>query len=131
VPGAKSPEPGGTARRVPSDRVRRRRTTVKLSLVALVLVGFLFVFVYPTRTFLQQRDQTNSAQQRLELLRRQTKRLQQETKKLKGNAEVERLARERFGLVRPGETPYVIVPTPTTTAAPGSASTSPTTAGQP
>ena len=66
-----------------------------------------------------------------ELLRRQNERLQQEAKKLQGNAEIERLAREQFDLVRPGERPYVIVPTPTTTAPPGSASTSPTTAGQP
>ncbi len=46
---------------------------MKLSLVALVLVGFLFVFVFPTSAFLQQRGQTNAAQQRLELLRRRTR----------------------------------------------------------
>ena len=122
------PAPG--ARRVPSERVRRRRAVVKLSLVALVLVGFLFVFVYPTRTFLQQRNQTNAAEQHLQILKQQTQNLKDETKKLSGNAEIERLARERFGLVRPGETSYVIVPTPTTTVVPGApASVTTTTPG--
>ena len=48
------------------------------------------MFVYPTRTYLQQRDQMNAAEQRLRVLRQPDERLKQETKKLKGDAEVER-----------------------------------------
>jgi cell division protein FtsB len=101
-------------RRRPSERVRRRRMLVKIGLVGLVLVGFLFVFVYPTRTFLQQRSQKNAAERQLEVLHQQTKRLQEQTKKLTTDAEVERLARERFGMIRPGETPYAPIPVPMT-----------------
>ena len=96
---------------------------VKLALGGLVLVGFLFVFVYPTRTFLQQRNQKNAAEHQLEVLHEQTKKLDQQTKKLKTDAEVERLARERFGMVRPGETLYVPVPAPPTTTAPSGTTT--------
>ncbi len=108
-----------------SDRVRRRRAALKLCLVGLVLVGLLFVFIYPTRTFIQQRNQTNAAEQRLRLLRSETSRLENEAKKLNDPGEVERVARERYGLIRPGETPYVVVPVPSTTVP---ATTAPTTA---
>jgi cell division protein FtsB len=77
----------------------------------------MFAFVYPTRTYLAQREQIQHAQARLEVLRQQTAALERDTARLRGDAEVERIAREEYGLVRPGETPYVIVPgaTPTTT----------------
>jgi cell division protein FtsB len=83
----------------------------------LALVGFLFAFVYPTRTYLDQRKQIAGAQGRLDVLDSQTRSLERDTERLRGDAEVERIAREQYGLVRPGETPYVIVPetTPTTT----------------
>jgi cell division protein FtsL len=88
---------------------------VKVGLAGLVLVGFLFVFVYPTRTFLQQRSQKHAAEHQLQVLQQQTQRLQEQTKQLNTDAEVEKLARERFGMIRPGETPYAPIPVPPTT----------------
>jgi cell division protein FtsB len=83
------------------------------------VVGFLFAFVYPTSTYVRQRSQLSKASERLERLERETERLQEESERLQGDAEVERLAREQYGLVRPGESPYVLVPaTPTTTLPP-------------
>jgi cell division protein FtsB len=92
--------------------------------LGLAVVGFLFAFVYPTRTYLDQRDQLHQAEERLDVIRRETAELEADTERLKGDAEVERIAREQYGLVRPGETSYVIVPatTPSTT----SPTTSPT-----
>jgi cell division protein FtsB len=88
-------------------------------LLALTVVGFLFAFVYPTSTFLRQRSELGAAHQRLDRLEAETRRLQRASEKLKGDTEVERLAREQYGLIRPGETPYVLVPaTPTTTVPP-------------
>jgi cell division protein FtsB len=84
-------------------------------LSVLAVVGFLFAFVYPTSTYFRQRSQLGTATERLERLERETKRLQAESEKLRGDAEVERLAREQYGLVRQGETPYVLVPTTPTT----------------
>jgi cell division protein FtsB len=87
-------------------------------MIGLALVGFLFAFVYPTRTYLDQRGLIHTAEERLDLIQRETEELQRDTDRLQGDAEVERIAREQYGLVRPGETPYVIVPetTPTTVA---------------
>ncbi len=81
--------------------------------LGLALVACMFVFVLPTQTYLSQRDQISRAEERLDVIRRETEQLRRDTERLSGDAEVERIAREQYGLVRPGETPYVIVPAPT------------------
>jgi cell division protein FtsB len=87
-------------------------------LLGLALVAVLFAFVYPTRTFVHQRQELRSAERRLEVLEQSTKSLERDSARLESDAEVERRAREDYGLVRPGETPYVLVPTPPTTWVP-------------
>ena len=42
---------------------------MRTALFLVVLVGLLFAFVYPTRTFLDQRSDTNKARAQLEVLR--------------------------------------------------------------
>ena len=87
---------------------------MRLALFLVVLVGLLFAFVYPTRTFLDQRSDTNKARSQLEVLRSENARLQHESARLSTDAEIERIARERYGLVKPGERSFVILPAPTT-----------------
>jgi cell division protein FtsB len=99
-------------------RSRGRRSTLVLLLVGLAFVAALFAFVYPTRTYLHQRQELNSAEKQLEVLRQNTKALQHDSDRLQSDAEVERRARDDYGLVRPGETPYVLVPSPPTTMVP-------------
>jgi cell division protein FtsB len=94
-------------------RTGRRKATARAALGSVVLVGLLFAFVYPTRTFLDQRADTNKARTQLELLHTENARLEQETKKLKSDSEIERRGRA-YGLVKPGEQPFVIIPAPPT-----------------
>jgi cell division protein FtsB len=101
-----------------SPRPRGRHSTLVLLLVGLALVAVLFAFVYPTRTYLHQRRELNAAERQLEVLHDTTKALKHDSAKLQSDAEVERRAREDYGLVRPGETPYVLVPSPPTTWVP-------------
>jgi cell division protein FtsB len=100
------------------EKPARRRHLVRGALLAALLIGVLFVFVYPTRSFLAQRDQVNQARAQLDLLRTETAKLDTEKKKLNEDDEIARIAREFYGLVKPGETPFVILPAPTTTTAP-------------
>jgi cell division protein FtsB len=84
---------------------------------SVVFVGLLFAFVYPTRTFLDQRSDTGKAREQLTLLRTENAKLAREAKLLQSDAEIERRARE-YGLVRPGERQFVIIPAPSTTVPP-------------
>jgi cell division protein FtsL len=97
---------------------RGRRSTLVLLLLGLALVAVLFAFVYPTRTYVSQRRELNQAQRQLEVLKENTKSLEQDSARLQSDAEVEKRAREDYGLVRPGETAYVLVPAPPTTWVP-------------
>lgn len=84
----------------------------------MVIVALLFAFVFPARTLLAQRQQTENERKRLELLHEQTRKLEAETRRLQNDAEIERIARDRYNFVRPGEHPYVVVPPPTSAPAP-------------
>jgi cell division protein FtsB len=98
----------------------RRLAVVRAAIGSVVLVGLLFAFVYPTRTFLDQRDDTNRARTQLALLKSETAKLAREADRLTSDAEIERRARA-YGLVRPGEQPFVIIPAPTTVPPPAEA----------
>jgi cell division protein FtsB len=81
-----------------------------LALAALALVAILFVFVFPTRSYLAQRHQVSSAQHDVDVLRDQNDKLQAKAAQLQTRAMIERMAREQFHLVYPGEQPYDVVP---------------------
>jgi len=87
---------------------RRRRWLV---VGALAAVGVLFVAVFPARTYLDQRHQRNEVIAQLKTTDAKNKALEQRIRTLNTDAEVERLAREQYNLVRPGEEAYAILPT--------------------
>ena len=94
-------------------------------LVSVVLVGILFAGVFPTRTYLAQRASISHAEKQLDVLGEQNRDLQAQAKKLQSDAEIERLAREQYNLVKPGEEAYAVLPPPssesTTTTVPETA----------
>jgi cell division protein FtsB len=110
--------------RPPSPAVARRRKIVaRAALGAVIAIAGLFVYVVPARSLLDQRQQQDKARDRLELLRDQNAELERESRRLLDDDEVERIAREQYGMVRPGEQPYVAVPTPPSSTAPPPTST--------
>lgn len=82
-----------------------------------VFIGILFGAVYPTRTYLAQQRDLKAAKEKLALFREQNGHLEAEAKRLESDAEIERIARARFNLVKPGEEAYAVVQVP---APPGS-----------
>ncbi len=92
-----------------------RAAVLRLAVASLVLIGALFLFVFPTTAVMDQRGQLNDAEQRLSVLKEQTARLSKQSKRVLSDAEIERLARDRFNMVRPGEQAWAVVPAPATT----------------
>jgi cell division protein FtsB len=91
---------------------------LRLLLGGMVLVALLFAFVFPARTLLAQRQQTEKEQRRLEVLQEQNSKLEAETRRLQNDVEIERIAREQYNLVRPGEEAYAILAPPEEEKAP-------------
>jgi cell division protein FtsB len=81
-------------------------------LVAVVLIGLLFVAVFPTRTWLAQRQETAAATEQLQVLTKENTKLAIRVKALQSDDEIERLAREQYNLVKPGEEAYALLPGP-------------------
>ena len=90
------------------DRRRVRRGRVLLVLIA-VAVAVAATGVFPFRQILAQRESVALAETKLDALRHENMLLEQQIRALQTPQEVERMAREQFGLVRPGEISYVAV----------------------
>ncbi len=99
-------------------RTGRVRRTVWPVLVTGLLVAALFVFVFPTRTYLAQRAETQRTQSQLDVLDEQNDALSARITALQTDEEIERLAREQFDLVRPGEQAFAVLPAPAITDLP-------------
>ncbi len=80
-----------------------------LALVGLVLLVVAAAGVLPFRRLLAQERAVDLAEAQLQALVAENMRLELEIAALQTDEEVERLAREHFGLVMPGEVGYVAV----------------------
>ncbi len=81
-----------------------------MALASLTLAAMLLLFVFPTRSLISQRGDISRARYDLEVIESENERLAEEAARLATPAEIERIARERFHMVRPGETAFAVVP---------------------
>ncbi len=77
-------------------------------LVLLAALVATVVVVFPFRQIVAADRQVDLTQEKLDALVVANARLDDAVARLQTDAEIERLARERFGLVRDGETGYVV-----------------------
>jgi cell division protein FtsB len=76
----------------------------------IVLVGAGFILFFPSRQLVQQRRHVGELERRLGQLQTENAKLDEDVARLTDPAELEVLARERLGLVRPGERAYFVEP---------------------
>ncbi len=102
-----SPPKGAT----PTRRKKRRRSRIGTLafIVLLVALGLVATGVLPVRDFLERENEVNASQARLELLEEQNTALADDVEALYSEQEVERIAREQYGFVLPGEVGYVVL----------------------
>src|SRR5437867_2730370 len=83
---------------------------VWVGVVAVIALGLILFLVLPTRTWLSQRSALDSAGHRLAAIRQENAALQARAKALQSPAEIERLARQQYGMIRPGEQAFAVTP---------------------
>jgi cell division protein FtsB len=88
---------------------RRLAWPVLITVVIAAVFGF---GVVPARSYLDRRQQVAAAEERLAEIEQVNADARARRDKLQTEAEIERLARERYGLVKRGEEAYKIVPPP-------------------
>ena len=79
-------------------------------MLVIVLIGAAFVLFFPSRQLVQQRRHISDLEQRYAQLHAENEKLDENVHRLTDPAELEVLARERLGLVRPGERAYFVEP---------------------
>jgi cell division protein FtsB len=82
-----------------------------LLVAGLATVGVLFIAVFPARTYLDQHRQRQEVLAQIKSTDARNQSLERRIRALHTDAEVERMAREQYNLVRPGEEAYAILPT--------------------
>ena len=89
----------------------RRRFLVP-TLGTMIALGGLLVGVFPTRALLDQRAAIAEADARLAAVDARNQELEERVEALGTDAEIERIAREQYNLVFPGEEAYGLLPAP-------------------
>ena len=96
-----APQKGGPGRRIAAGLA-----------VSVVMVGFLLVGVFPTRTWLAQREETRDRQAELDRIRAEQAVQEERVAELQDPDVIEAEARDKYGLAQPGETVYQMMPSP-------------------
>jgi cell division protein FtsB len=92
---------------VPRVRPRLTRRAALLGAILLMLVATAIV---PLRQYLSQRSRIGALERKIEILVQERGRLERRVERLQDPAELERIARECLGMVKPGEIAFVAVP---------------------
>ena len=90
-------------------RQRRQRRFPLLAVLLVVALAVVLGGLFPFRQLLAQDRQVELAREQLAVLQEENARLEDSVAALHTPGEIERLAREQYGLVRPGEISFVVV----------------------
>lgn len=77
-----------------------------------VFAAFISLGVLPARTYVEKKDAVASAEAKVSHLQDHNDKAQGHVDALKTDAEIERIAREQYGLVKPGDEKYQVLPAP-------------------
>jgi cell division protein FtsB len=92
------------------DRSSRVRLTARAAMLAMVALILLTLAVAPLRTLIDQRARLGQLERQADDLTDRNAALEERIGRFNDPAYLERLARECLGMVRPGETAFVMVP---------------------
>jgi cell division protein FtsB len=95
-----------------STAPRKQRWGWVLAVVLLGALALTVSGVVPFRQLIEQRRAVEEGRQQLAALEDENRILEEDVAALYTDEEIERVARDQYGLVRPGETGYVIVSPP-------------------
>ncbi len=101
-----------TRERPVQQPARKQRWGWVLAVVLLSALALTVSGVFPFRQLLEQRQQVEQGREQLAALQEENQRLEEDVAALYTDEEIERIARDQYGLVRPGETGFVVVDPP-------------------
>jgi cell division protein FtsB len=94
------------------------RLAVKIFSVVMVFVGVGYLFFNPVRTYLGVKSEIAAQERTVSVLQAEDSKLSHEKAALQQPATIERLARQDYGLVMPGQQAFQVLPSPAPAARP-------------
>jgi cell division protein FtsL len=88
----------------------RPRLTRRAAVLGAIILILAATAIVPLRQYLTQRSEIGSLERKIEALIQERNRLQVRVEQLNDPQELERIARECLGMVKPGEIAFVAVP---------------------
>jgi cell division protein FtsB len=88
----------------------RPRLTRRAAVLGAIILILAATAIVPLRQYLSQRSQIGGLERRIEALTQERTRLERRVEQLQDPEELERIARECLGMVKPGEIAFVAVP---------------------
>lgn len=92
----------------PSSGANSRRTLIGCVLVLLTVIAIMFIYVYPIRAYYVQKNDQRIEQHKLDILKEANQKMRKERSNLSTDSEIEKIAREQYHLVKPGEEAYIV-----------------------
>lgn len=83
-----------------------------LAACAVATIALLAAYVFPTRTWIDQRAAIAETRSSLDALDAEREALEARVTELDTDSEIELIARSQYGLVLPGEEAYAVLPAP-------------------
>ena len=80
------------------------------ALLGLVILAVFVFGVFPTGSYVDQRNELDRAVDELDALERENEKLESRVERLESDEEIERVARNEFDMVLPSEESYLILP---------------------
>ena len=105
-----APSPALTDRASADASRRRARLTARATLLLTLVVFVLVLSIAPARMYFEQKAELARLERQSAALTRENQRLAARAEQLRDHAFLERLARQCLGMVKPGETAFVVVP---------------------
>jgi len=90
--------------------LRTLTTITARALLGLVILAVFVFGVFPTGSYLDQRDQLRDAERQLAEIEAENRELQLRVERLESDVEIERVARKEFDMVLPNEESYLVLP---------------------
>ncbi len=90
----------------------------KITMAVMVLVGAMYLFAYPARTYLAQKQAIAVQERTIAVLKGEDSKLAGESSALQSRGTIARIARQEYGLVKPGQQAFMVVPSPGKSASP-------------
>jgi cell division protein FtsB len=72
----------------------------------------MYLFVFPARTYLAQKQDIAVQEQTIGILKAENTKLAAESASLQSGSTIARIARAEYGLVKPGQQAFMVLPSP-------------------